>query len=116
MPLELMDDQELQDHLRDLVSEDGQVDMPELQIIAHNGVVYIEGALPSEAEHAILLNILTDVAGVQEIVVIWRSNGSLGSVRIAGKKKRLRMSCRGRFRIKNRMAAPTMLCWRMRKA
>jgi DnaK suppressor protein len=66
--LELMDDQELQDHLRDLVSEDGQVDMHELQIIARNGVVYLEGALPSEPEHAILLNILTDVAGVQEIV------------------------------------------------
>jgi DnaK suppressor protein len=66
--LELMDDQELQDHLRDLVSEDGQVDMHELQIIARNGVVYLEGALPSEPEHAILLNILTDVAGVQEII------------------------------------------------
>ena len=66
--LELMDDQELQDHLRDLVSEDGQVDMHELQIIARNGVVYLEGALPSEPEHGILLNILTDVAGVQEIV------------------------------------------------
>ena len=63
-----MDDQELQDHLRDLVSEDGQVDMHELQIVARNGVVYLEGALPSEPEHAILLNILTDVAGVQEIV------------------------------------------------
>jgi DnaK suppressor protein len=66
--LELMDDEELQDHLRDLVSEDGQVDMHELQIIARKGVVYLEGALPSEPEHAILLNILTDVAGVQEIV------------------------------------------------
>ena len=66
--LELMDDEELRDHLRDLVSEDGQVDMHELQIIARNGVVYLEGALPSEPEHAILLNILTDVAGVQEIV------------------------------------------------
>src|SRR5918993_386827 len=66
--LELMDDEELRDHLRDLVSEDGQVDMHELQIIAHNGVIYLEGALPSEPEHAILLNTLTDVAGVQEIV------------------------------------------------
>ena len=66
--LELMDDGELQDHLRDLVSEGGQVDMHELQIIAHNGVIYLEGALPSEPEHAILLNTLTDVAGVQEIV------------------------------------------------
>ena len=66
--LELMDDQELQDHLRDLVSQDGQIDMHELQIIARNGVIYLEGALPSEPEHAILRNILTDVAGLQEIV------------------------------------------------
>ena len=66
--LELMDDEELQDHLRALVSGDGQVDMHELQLIARNGAVYLEGALPSEAEHSILLNILTDVAGVQEIV------------------------------------------------
>ncbi len=53
--LELMDDEELQDHLRDLVSEGGQVDMHELQIIARNGVIHLEGALPSEPEHAILL-------------------------------------------------------------
>jgi hypothetical protein len=31
-------------------------------------VVYLEGAVPSEPEHEILLAILTDVAGVQEIV------------------------------------------------
>ena len=42
--LELMDDPELEDHLRELVSEDGQVDMHELQIIVRNGVVYLEGA------------------------------------------------------------------------
>ena len=66
--LELMDDEELQDHVRELVSGDGQVDMHKLQLIARNGAVYLEGALPSEAEHSILLNILTDVAGVQEIV------------------------------------------------
>jgi hypothetical protein len=42
--------------------------MHDLQIIARNGVVYFEGAFPSELEHAILLDILTDVAGVQEIV------------------------------------------------
>ena len=66
--LELMDDRELEDHLRELVSEDGQVDMHELQIVARNGVVYLEGALRSEPERAILNNILTDVAGVQEIV------------------------------------------------
>ena len=66
--LALMDDEELQEHLRELVAEDGQVDMHELEIVARNGVVYLEGSVPSEPEHAILLNILTDIAGVQEVV------------------------------------------------
>jgi BON domain len=43
------------------------VDTEELQITTRNGVVFLEGAVPSETEHEILLNILTDVAGVQEI-------------------------------------------------
>jgi BON domain len=37
-------------------------------IHSRNGVVYLEGAVPSEPQHEILLNILTDIAGVQEIV------------------------------------------------
>ena len=64
--LEQLDDDELAEHLTELVREDGQVEMDELQIRARNGVVYLEGAVPSE--HEILLNILTDIAGVQEIV------------------------------------------------
>lgn len=65
--LELLDDNELAARLTEVVSEDGQVDMDELQITAENGQVILDGAVPSEAEHQILLNILTDVAGVQEI-------------------------------------------------
>jgi hypothetical protein len=41
--------------------------MDELEISALNGVVVLEGAVPSDGEHQSLLNILTDVAGVQEI-------------------------------------------------
>jgi hypothetical protein len=66
--LEQLDDEELSEHLSELVREDGQVDMNELQIGARSGVVYLEGAVPSESEHDVLLNILTDVAGIQEIV------------------------------------------------
>ncbi len=66
--LEELDDEELAEHLTELVREDEQVDMHELQIAARSGVVYLEGALPSESEHDVLLNILTDVAGIQEIV------------------------------------------------
>ena len=66
--LALLDDEELQEHLLELVREDGQVDTEELRIIARNGVIHLEGAVPSEEEQEVLLNILTDVAGVQEIV------------------------------------------------
>ena len=35
---------------------------------ARNGFIYVDGALPSEPEHQILLNILTDTAGIRDIV------------------------------------------------
>jgi DnaK suppressor protein len=66
--LEGLDDEELAERLQEIVRSDGQVDMQELQIIARNHVVYLEGSVPSEPERAILANILTDVAGVQDIV------------------------------------------------
>lgn len=66
--LEVLDDDELAAELTDIVREDGHIDMEELQIHARNGVVYLEGAVPSEPEHEVLRTILTDVAGVQEIV------------------------------------------------
>lgn len=65
--LDILDDDELRDRLFELIREDGQVDTEELQITTRNGVVFLEGAVPGETEHEILLNILTDVAGVQEI-------------------------------------------------
>lgn len=66
--LEILDDDELQEQLCELIRNDDRVDAEELQIQAHNGVIYLEGALPSEPEHQILLNILTDIAGIRDIV------------------------------------------------
>jgi RNA polymerase-binding transcription factor DksA len=65
--LDILDEDELRDRLFELIREDGQVDTEELQISTRNGVVFLEGAVPSETEHEMLLNILTDVAGVREI-------------------------------------------------
>jgi RNA polymerase-binding transcription factor DksA len=65
--LALLDDDELRERLMEIIKEDGQVDTEELQINTRSGVVFLEGAVPSEVEHEILLNILTDVAGVQEV-------------------------------------------------
>jgi DnaK suppressor protein len=66
--LAMLDDEELQAHLADLVRQDERIDTQELEIVARNGVVYLEGALPSEPEHEVVLNILTDIAGVQDVV------------------------------------------------
>lgn len=66
--LELLSDRELEETLRELVREDGRVDMDELRIVTRRGVVYLSGALPSETEHQILLKLVTDVAGVREVV------------------------------------------------
>lgn len=66
--LDQLEDGEVAAQLLEMVQEDGQVDTEELQIRARKGVVYLEGAIPSEQERAILHNILTDVAGVQEKV------------------------------------------------
>ena len=66
--LEILDDQERTGYLEELIREDGRIDMQELHVSTQSGVVYLEGALPSEPERQILLNLITDVAGVQDIV------------------------------------------------
>jgi hypothetical protein len=66
--LDQLDDGELEAHLSDLVREGGQIEMEELHIRVRNRVVYLEGTVPSEPEHEVLLNVLTDVAGIQDII------------------------------------------------
>jgi RNA polymerase-binding transcription factor len=66
--LSLMTDREVEAALRELVSEDGRIDMDELRIVSRHGVVYLDGALPSEGEHRMLRKLVTDIEGFQEIV------------------------------------------------
>jgi len=66
--LNLLSDPELEAWLREQVREDGRVDREELRIVCRHGVVHLEGTLPSEAEHQILLGLVQDVAGLQEVV------------------------------------------------
>jgi DnaK suppressor protein len=66
--LSLLDDRELVEAVREHLKEDGRIDTEELRISCREGVVHLEGALPSEAEHQILLQILTDVLGLKEVV------------------------------------------------
>lgn len=66
--LSLLDDSELSAAIREHLKEDGRVDAEELRIVCRDGVVHLSGVLPSESEHQILLQIVTDVLGLKEIV------------------------------------------------
>jgi DnaK suppressor protein len=66
--LSTLTDVELETWLRELVREDGRIDMEELRLVCRHGVVHLEGALPSEAEHHILLGLVEDVGGLTEVV------------------------------------------------
>lgn len=64
----LLTERELEEAIRDLVREDARVDLEELRIVCRHGVVYLDGSIPSEGEHQILLHTITDVMGLSEIV------------------------------------------------
>ena len=66
--LSLLDDAELAEAIREHLKEDGRIDMEELRILCRNGVVHLSGTLPSEPERQILLQIVTDVLGLKEVV------------------------------------------------
>jgi DnaK suppressor protein len=66
--LSLLNDRELAETILEHLKEDGRIDMEELRVLARKGVVHLTGALPSEVEHQILLQTLTDVLGFKEIV------------------------------------------------
>ena len=64
----LMSDREIETALRELVREDGRIDGEELRIVFRHGVIYLDGAVPSAAEHQMLLKLLTDIEGFQDVV------------------------------------------------
>ena len=66
--LRLLSDRELEETLREVVRTDGRVDMEELRLVCRHGTVHLAGTLPSAAEHQILLKLLTDVAGLVDVV------------------------------------------------
>ncbi|MEA3428516.1 MAG: BON domain-containing protein [Thermodesulfobacteriota bacterium] len=61
-------DEELQMVILEHLRNDGRVDLEEIEVSCRNGVVYLEGVVPSENEHQILLRILTDVMGFTAVV------------------------------------------------
>lgn len=63
----LLTARELEDGIRDHLRDDGRVDMEELRLVCRHGVVHLSGSVPSEREHQIVLQTITDVMGLKEV-------------------------------------------------
>lgn len=59
--------EEIMTAIEDEIRRNGRIDTQELNIMVFQGIVYLKGSLPSEEERDILLQILSDVMGFQEI-------------------------------------------------
>lgn len=63
-----MSDNEIREAILENLRNDGRIDQEELEVFFKKGVVRLEGVVPSEAEHQILIQILTDVMGFECII------------------------------------------------
>jgi DnaK suppressor protein len=61
-------DREVEESLRDVIHDDRRIDVQELRLTCRHGVVHLDGAVPSEAEHRMLLKLMTDVAGCEDVI------------------------------------------------
>jgi len=66
--MSLLTDRELGAVLRQQARDDGRIDMDDLRIVCRHGVVYLDGSVSSEAERRVMLKLITDFAGLQEVV------------------------------------------------
>ncbi|MBN1931740.1 MAG: TraR/DksA C4-type zinc finger protein [Desulfobacterales bacterium] len=65
---ENLTDAEINELILEHLRTDGRVDLEELNVSFRNAALYLEGAIPSEGEHQILMRILTDILGFECIV------------------------------------------------
>jgi DnaK suppressor protein len=61
-------DRDVEATLRQLAREDRRIDLDELRIVCRHGVVHLDGAVPSEGEHQMLVKLVTDVAGCEDVI------------------------------------------------
>jgi len=66
--LSLLDAEEIEEAIWDQIRDDGRIETEELRVTCHQGVVFLNGALPSRAQHSMLRQLLADVLGFQEVV------------------------------------------------
>lgn len=65
---EALTDEEISEAVYDALQDDGRVDMEELNINCEEGVLYLDGILPSEETREILTEIIEDTLDFKEIV------------------------------------------------
>ena len=70
-----LSDRDVKISILDNIKNDGRIDLDELKISCRKNVVYLEGIIPSETEHQILLRTLTDVMGFSSIIDRIQING-----------------------------------------
>ncbi|MFO8084820.1 MAG: TraR/DksA family transcriptional regulator [Desulfobacterales bacterium] len=61
-------DKEIQEMIKDELFRDRRVETQELKINVKDGWIYLEGFLPAETSHEILISIVQDVLGFKDIV------------------------------------------------
>jgi DnaK suppressor protein len=61
-------DKDMQDMIADQLIRDSRVETQELKIDVNKGRIHLEGLLPSQAKHEILMSIIQDVLGFKDIV------------------------------------------------
>ena len=61
-------DDDLRESILDELRSDGRVESEELVVTCDDGVVYLEGLLPSEAKHQLLMEIIQDVLDIENVV------------------------------------------------
>lgn len=66
-PFRGLPDEEIEQHLFEELRMDGRVELEELDITVQNGKVILEGRLPSEVKHQILLEVIEDRLGFIEV-------------------------------------------------
>jgi DnaK suppressor protein len=63
-----LSDEEIVEGVMDTLQTDGRVETDELQIRSQDGILYLAGFLPSEKKRQILLQIIHDTLGFQDVV------------------------------------------------
>ena len=66
--LSLLDDSEIETALNDMIRDAGNIDMDELHISSRDGVITLDGTVPSERQHQMLTELLQDVAGIGDVI------------------------------------------------